>query len=151
MDSNAKSYDGISNTKLVDVLKGFTKQNNSSTNIYSKMKSLENFKIFNTENICFTLYGDGASNQGQVYESFNLAKIYNLPVVFICENNKYGMYTPVQDVSVDDKFYKRGYGIPGLRVCDSDVFLLIEVLKFAKNYVKVNGPIINLYYFHLIL
>lgn len=100
------------------------------------------WKAVASDSVVFTLYGDGASNQGQVYESFNMAKVYNLPVVFICENNKYGMYTPVESVSVDDNFYMRGYGIPGLRTTDSDIFLLVETLRFAKSYAKARGPII---------
>lgn len=90
----------------------------------------------------FVLYGDGASNQGQIYETFNMAKIYNLPMVLIVENNKYGMYTPIENVSVDDCFFKRGYAIPGLRVSDSDVGILYSAIAFAKNYSMTSGPII---------
>lgn len=95
-----------------------------------------------TDSVCFSIYGDGASNQGQVYETFNMAKIYNIPVVFIVENNQYGMYTPIENVNVDDCFYKRGYSIPGIRVRDTNISDLMSVIKFAKEYAKKNGPII---------
>lgn len=95
-----------------------------------------------SDEVAFVIYGDGASNQGQVYETFNMAKVYNLPVVFIVENNKYGMYTPIESVSVDDCFYKRGYSIPGIRVKDIEIESLYSALLFAKEYSMVNGPII---------
>lgn len=105
-------------------------------------RSREQFISHESDGVCFTIYGDGAANQGQVYEAFNIAKVYNLPVVFIVENNGYGMYTPAENVSVDDCFYKRGYRIPGLRVCDTDIALLKSALEFAADYSMKNGPII---------
>lgn len=105
-------------------------------------RSKECFISCKSNGVCFTIYGDGAANQGQVHESFNMAKIYNLPVVFVVENNRYGMYTPVENVSVDDCFYKRGYKIPGIRVCDTDIMLQKSALGFASDYSMENGPII---------
>ncbi|KAM0681501.1 alpha subunit of pyruvate dehydrogenase [Glugoides intestinalis] len=102
----------------------------------------ESFLKVKTDGVNFCIYGDGASNQGQIYETFNMAKVYNLPVVFIVENNQYGMYTPISNVSVDDCFYKRGYGIPGIRIRDTKIFDLQAVLQFAKNYAKASGPIL---------
>ena len=69
-----------------------------------------------TNNVCVTLYGDGASNQGQVFETFNIAKLWNLPCIFICENNKYGINMPAQRSSSNTDYYTRGDVIPGMWV-----------------------------------
>lgn len=108
----------------------------------SVKNSREEFLQTTTKDVCFCIYGDGASNQGQIYETFNMAKLYNLPIVFIVENNQYGMYTPIENATFDDCFYKRGYGIPGIRVRDTKIADLKDVLEFAKEYGTVNGPII---------
>lgn len=115
---------------------------NSKNGQDSINKSREHFISHESNGVCFTIYGDGAANQGQVHEAFNMAKVYNLPVVFIVENNGYGMYTPAENVSVDDCFYKRGYQIPGLRVCDTNIMLLRSTLEFARDYSMKKGPII---------
>jgi pyruvate dehydrogenase E1 component alpha subunit len=75
------------------------------------------------DRVCITYFGDGAANQGQVYESFNMAELWSLPVVFVIENNQYAMGTAVRRSSSEVNLYKRGasHGIPGVEVDGMDV------------------------------
>merc|ERR1712012_1389189 len=93
----------------------------------------------------FSLYGDGAANQGQVYEAFNLAKLWNLPAVFICENNHYAMGTRQErHHGGESDFFKRGDYIPGIWVDGMDVLAVREATRFAIDYcsVQAKGPLV---------
>ncbi|NRA73239.1 MAG: pyruvate dehydrogenase (acetyl-transferring) E1 component subunit alpha [Rickettsiales bacterium] len=100
-------------------------------------------KYLEKKGITYVYYGDGAAHQGQVYESFNMAKLWNLPVIYIIENNEYGMGTSVSRATGMTELYKRGesFGIPGVRADGMDVFAMEKVAKEASDYVrKGNGP-----------
>lgn len=91
----------------------------------------------------FTLYGDGAANQGQVYEAFNMAKLWNLPCIFICENNIYGMGTSTKRSSADTNFYNKCTYIPGIKVDAMDTLAFKQAMSFSRDYtLDGNGPII---------
>ncbi|MGD9616260.1 MAG: pyruvate dehydrogenase (acetyl-transferring) E1 component subunit alpha [Alphaproteobacteria bacterium] len=95
--------------------------------------------------ISVTYFGDGAINQGQVYESFNMAALWNLPVVYVIENNRYGMGTSVSRASAGTDLHHRGvaYGIPGEQVDGMDVVAVYEAgLKAAEHARSGEGPII---------
>jgi len=92
----------------------------------------------------FSLYGDGAASQGQISEAFNLAKLWNLPAVFICENNHYGMGTSEDRHSASTDFYKRGDYIPGIHIDGMDILAVREATRFAIDYCSVQqkGPLV---------
>ena len=95
--------------------------------------------------ISVTYFGDGAVNQGQVYESFNMASLWKLPVVFIIENNRYGMGTSVSRASARTDLFHRGmpYGIPGEEVDGMDVVAVHEAGLAAAEHARAGqGPII---------
>src|SRR5215211_8746270 len=95
--------------------------------------------------ISVTYLGDGAINQGQVYESFNMAALWKLPVVYIIENNRYGMGTSVSRASARTDLFHRGvpYGIPGEQVDGMDVGAVNEAgLAAAEHARSGQGPII---------
>lgn len=81
--------------------------------------------------VCITSLGDGGANQGQVYESYNMAALWKLPIVYVIENNQYAMGTSVARSAAGPNFYGRGqgWGIPGER---ADGMELPEVIKAAK-------------------
>ena len=103
------------------------------------------FKYQGTDNICAAYFGDGAVNQGQVYESFNMAALWKLPVLYVIENNKYGMGTSVERASASTELFQRGkaYGIPGEAVDGMDVVAMKAAAEKAIAHCRAGkGPYI---------
>jgi pyruvate dehydrogenase E1 component alpha subunit len=95
--------------------------------------------------VCMTFFGDGAANQGQVYETFNIAKLWKLPVIFIVENNKYAMGTAIERAAATTDFSHRGlsFDIPGEQVNGMDVRAVHEASARVAQWVRDgNGPYI---------
>lgn len=97
------------------------------------------------DNVSLTYFGDGAANQGQVYESFNMAKLWDLPVVYIIENNRYAMGTSLERASAQTNLSQRGasFGIPGEQVDGMDVRFVREAAARAIAHARTGkGPYI---------
>lgn len=97
------------------------------------------------DSVSLTYFGDGAANQGQVYESFNMASLWKLPVVYIIENNRYAMGTAVTRSSAETDFSHRGlsFKIPGIQVDGMDVRAVKAAGDLAVEWCRSGkGPII---------
>lgn len=95
--------------------------------------------------ISVTFFGDGASNQGQVYEALNMAKLWDLPTLFVIENNQYAMGTSIERASAQTELYKRGesFGVQGVQVDGMDVLAVREAAKKAAKHARDGkGPLI---------
>jgi pyruvate dehydrogenase E1 component alpha subunit len=95
--------------------------------------------------VCLTYLGDGAVNQGQVYEAFNMAKLWNLPVIYAIENNQYAMGTSIKRSSAEPLLYRRGeaHRIPGFQVDGMDVLAVRGAAEVALEWTRSGkGPII---------
>ncbi|MEO1029105.1 MAG: pyruvate dehydrogenase (acetyl-transferring) E1 component subunit alpha, partial [Pseudomonadota bacterium] len=97
------------------------------------------------KNVSVAYFGDGAANQGQVYEAFNMASLWKLPVVYVIENNQYAMGTSVARASAETELYKRGisFEIQGELVDGMDVFAVRKAAKKAVDHARSGkGPYI---------
>src|SRR6186713_687736 len=95
--------------------------------------------------LCLAYFGDGAANQGQVYETMNMAALWKLPIVFVVENNQYAMGTSVKRSSAETEFYRRGtaFRIPGMDVNGMDVLEVRQAAEVAFAHVRGgNGPVL---------
>ena len=95
--------------------------------------------------LCLAYFGDGAANQGQVYETMNMASLWKLPMVFVVENNQYAMGTAVKRSSAETEFYRRGtaFRIPGMEVNGMDVLEVRQAAEVAFKHVRDgNGPVL---------
>jgi pyruvate dehydrogenase E1 component alpha subunit len=95
--------------------------------------------------VCLTYLGDGAVNQGQVYEAFNMAKLWDLPVIYAIENNQYAMGTSIKRSSAEPELFRRGqaHRIPGLQVDGMDVLAVRGAAQVALDWTRSGkGPII---------
>lgn len=94
--------------------------------------------------IAVVFFGDGSSNEGAVFEAFNLASVWNLPVLFVCVNNTYGMSTPIAKVMKDTDISKRAvpFGMPSKSIDGNNVIEVYDTIKEAREYVLNNGPML---------
>lgn len=94
--------------------------------------------------VCIAYMGDGAANQGQVYEAFNMAALWNLPIVYVIEDNLYGMGTASCRATANPDFSKRGipYNIPSKTVDGMDVISVYEAALWALDHARTQGPVL---------
>ena len=100
-------------------------------------------KYRGTDNLCVTMFGDGAARQGALHEAFGMAASWDIPVLFVCENNHYAMGTAVSRVSKVLEIYKlgEGYGIPSKRVDGMDPEAVHEAVAEAAAHIRAGkGP-----------
>jgi len=98
----------------------------------------------NEKNVTVCFFGDGAANEGSFHESLNLASVWDLPLIFVCTNNLYGMSTHInKSMNIEDiSLRATGYGIKSISLDGNDVVKIYEETLKAKEYVLKNGPIL---------
>ena len=91
--------------------------------------------------VVICLFGDGATNQGVFHEAMNMAALYHVPVIFVCENNGYGIGTSIQRSSSVDQLYKKScaYETPGVKVDGMDVLAIYRTVKEAADRAREGG------------
>ncbi|HML36444.1 MAG TPA: thiamine pyrophosphate-dependent dehydrogenase E1 component subunit alpha [Bacillota bacterium] len=94
--------------------------------------------------IAVVFFGDGSSNEGAVFEAFNLAAVWKLPILFVCINNTYGMSTPIAKVMNDTDISKRAipFGMPSESIDGNNVLTVYDTIQRARKYVLENGPML---------
>ena len=99
-------------------------------------------KYRNTDAATICLFGDGATNIGYFHEALNLSKVWSLPVLWVCENNQYGMGTAVERASAVSQIRQKaeGYGMPNARVDGMDMLAVRKAAEDALAHVRKNGP-----------
>lgn len=100
-------------------------------------------KVLKNNKVSLAFFGDGAANQGCLYEAMNLASVWKLPIIFLCENNQYALSTPAHTVTAGIVAERAiGFAMPGVRVDDGqDVLKVFETVKAAVNRARAgNGP-----------
>jgi len=94
-------------------------------------------------NVCVSLYGDGAANQGQIFEAFNLAALFKSPCMFTCENNHYGMGTSAERAAANPDYYTRGDAVPGIKMDGMNILAVRETTKAVTDWMRAgNGPVV---------
>jgi len=84
--------------------------------------------------VAIACYGDGAANQGQIWEAANMSSLWNLPMIFCIENNQYGMGTSIERHSSHQDYYQMGNHIPGIRIDGMNVLAVTEGMRFVKEW-----------------
>lgn len=92
--------------------------------------------------VCVIMYGDGAANQGQVFEAAGMAMLWKLPAIYLCENNHFAMGTSCERSTVNTKYYTKLTPMPGFKISGMDLFAVREGVKFAREWcLSGKGPI----------
>lgn len=100
-------------------------------------------KLRGTDQVCLVIFGDGASNEGAFHEALNLASIWDLPVIFLCENNQYGMSMSIRRAAKIDRISDRAaaYAIPGVTVDGNDLLSVYDAVSAAAAHARAGeGP-----------
>jgi len=102
------------------------------------------FRYRDEPRVAVAFCGDGGSREGDFHEALNLASVWNLPVLFIIENNGYGLSTPTSDALGSSQIADaaQGYGMPGEVVDGNDVLEVIDTVEAAAGYARANGPVL---------